>query len=39
MVATMLLGLSVAVIGFFALLMWADARDSRDDAEPAACGG
>ncbi len=32
MVATMLLGLTVAVVGFFALLMWADARDSRDGA-------
>jgi len=36
MVATMLLGLTVSVVGFFALLMWADARDSRDAAEPAA---
>lgn len=37
MVATMLLGLTVAVVGFFALLMWADARESRDDAaQPAA---
>ncbi len=34
MVATMLLGLLVAVIGFFALLMWADARG--DDSTPAA---
>ena len=32
MVATLLLGLAVGVIGFFALLMWADARDSRDEA-------
>ena len=32
MVATMLLGLAVAVVGFFALLMWADARESRDAA-------
>jgi nitrite reductase (NO-forming) len=32
MVATMLLGAAVAVVGFFALLMWADARDSRDAA-------
>jgi nitrite reductase (NO-forming) len=31
-VAAMLLGLAVAVIGFFALLMWADARNARDDA-------
>ena len=29
MVATMLLGLLVGLVGFFALLMWADARDSR----------
>jgi len=32
MVATMLLGLMVAVVGFFALLMWADARESLDTA-------
>jgi nitrite reductase (NO-forming) len=30
--AALLLGLLVAVVGFFALLMWADARESRDDA-------
>jgi nitrite reductase (NO-forming) len=37
MVATMLLGLMVAVVGFFALLMWVDARESRDaTAQPAA---
>jgi nitrite reductase (NO-forming) len=36
-VATMLLGFAVAVVGFFALMMWADARESRDDAvQPAA---
>ncbi len=29
MVATVLLGLMVAVVGFFALLMWADARESQ----------
>jgi nitrite reductase (NO-forming) len=34
-VAAMLLGLAVAVIGFFALLMWADARNARDDAAAA----
>jgi hypothetical protein len=42
MVATMLLGLTVAVLGFFALMMWADARDARDDAAaatPAAATG
>ncbi len=38
MVAAMLLGLTVAVVGFFALMMWADARESRDSAaaQPAA---
>jgi hypothetical protein len=34
--AAVLLGLLVAVVGFFALLMWADAREARDDAAPAA---
>lgn len=32
MVATMLLGILVAIVGFFALLMWADAREPRDAA-------
>jgi nitrite reductase (NO-forming) len=32
MVATMLLGALVAVLAFLGLLMWADARDARDDA-------
>ncbi len=32
MVATLLLGLMVAVVGFFALLMWTDSRESRDAA-------
>ena len=37
MVAALLLGLTLAVVGFFALMMWADARDARDDAaQPAA---
>ena len=37
MVATLLLGLTVAVVGFFAVMMWADARDSRGTAaQPAA---
>ena len=37
MVAAMLLGLALAVVGFFALLMWADARESRDTVgQPAA---
>jgi len=31
-VAAMLLGIAVAVVGFFALMMWADARDARDSA-------
>ena len=29
-VAAMLLGLAVAAVGFFALMMWADAREARD---------
>jgi nitrite reductase (NO-forming) len=32
MVATLLLSLAVGVVGFFALMMWADARESRDAA-------
>ncbi|CAN5278107.1 hypothetical protein BH18ACT12_BH18ACT12_05460 [soil metagenome] len=38
-IAAMLLGLAVAAVGFFALMMWADARDARDStgtAQPAA---
>src|SRR3954468_7210610 len=35
-VVSMLLGLLVAVLGFFALMMWLDARDSRSDSTPAA---
>ena len=31
-VAAVLLGILVAVLGFLALMMWADARQSRDDA-------
>jgi nitrite reductase (NO-forming) len=31
-VATLLLGFAVAAVGVFALLLWADARDSRDDS-------
>lgn len=34
-VAALLLGILVAVLGFFALLMWADARESRDATTPA----
>ena len=40
-VAAMLLGILVAVLGFLALLMWADARQSRDSAhsgERSGCG-
>ena len=39
-VAALLLGILVAVLGFVALLMWADARDSRDAAvQPDAAHG
>ncbi len=31
-VAAILLGLLVAVLGFFAMLMWADSRENRDSA-------
>jgi hypothetical protein len=31
-VAAVLLGIAVGIVGFFALMMWADARDSRSDA-------
>jgi nitrite reductase (NO-forming) len=34
-VAALLLGILVAVLGFFALMMWADARESRNAATPA----
>ena len=34
-VATMLLGILVAVVGFFALMMWADARDARHSGSEA----
>ena len=30
------LGILVAVLGFFAFMMWADARNARDDASHAA---
>ncbi|MEX2023949.1 MAG: multicopper oxidase domain-containing protein, partial [Thermoleophilaceae bacterium] len=33
-VAALLLGILVAVLGFLALLMWADARESRNTAAP-----
>jgi nitrite reductase (NO-forming) len=35
-VASLLLGILVAVLGFFALMMWSDARDARDAANRAA---
>ncbi len=34
-VAALLLGILVAVLGFLAILMWADARDARGTAAPA----
>ena len=34
-VAAMLLGFAVATVGIFALMMWADARESRDAKAPA----
>ena len=37
MVAALLLGILVAVLGFFALMMWADARESRDQPLRRAC--
>jgi hypothetical protein len=43
MVATILLGFAVGVVGLFALMMWADAREARDSdaaaATPAATSG
>ena len=36
MVVAMLLGILVAVLGFFALFMWIDARDAKDAANRAA---
>ena len=35
-VAAVLLGLLVGVLAIFALMMWADAREARDDAQQAA---
>ena len=35
--AALLLGLAVAVLAFFALMMWADARDARDTPAAAGC--
>jgi nitrite reductase (NO-forming) len=33
--AAVLLGIAVGIVGFFALMMWADARDTRTDANAA----
>ena len=33
--AAVLLGILVAVLGFFVLMMWADAHDARDAAQQA----
>jgi nitrite reductase (NO-forming) len=35
-VVALLLGVMLAIVGLLALLMWADARDARDDASAAA---
>ena len=35
-VATLLLGIAVGIVGFFALMLWADAKDARTDAKAAA---
>src|SRR5262245_22674245 len=35
-IVAVMLGILVAVLGFFALLMWVDALDARDDANKAA---
>ena len=39
MVAALLLGLGIAVIGFFAVMMWADNRDTHDATPTAATSG
>jgi len=40
MVATLLLGFTVAIVGVFALMMWADAHEARDAAaQPAPAHG
>jgi nitrite reductase (NO-forming) len=33
--AAVLLGIAVGIVGFFALMMWADAKDARNDANAA----
>ena len=38
-VAALLLGVLVSVLGFLVLLMWADARESRDTTAPATSAG
>jgi hypothetical protein len=30
-VAALLLGIAVGIVGFFALMLWSDARNARDD--------
>src|SRR5262245_66326374 len=35
-VASLLLGIAVGIVGFFALMMWADAKDARTEANAAA---
>ena len=37
-VVAVLLGVLVVVLGFFALVMWMDARDARDDTQSGAAG-
>ena len=32
--AAVLLGIAVGIVGFFALMLWSDARNARDDAKP-----
>ena len=34
--AAVLLGIAVGIVGFFALMMWADAKDARTDGNAAA---
>ena len=33
--AAVLLGIAVGIVGFFALMLWSDARNARDDAQAA----
>ena len=34
--ATVLLGIAVGIVGFFALMMWADAHDARHEGSTSA---